>query len=156
MAEPNLIALMLEHLYAEQPIHTALWIGQNLSQYDHNQSIQWRYFNVTEFLNLPFQQRYDLGFIWLNYNEFLQISPMQKAQVLVKLRDLMAKRIVVAAQLDDEKLLRSLGFTRLLEHSQQAADFEFWQFNILTYKQVPDWLNARFWANPENWNKFRW
>ena len=156
MAEPNLIALMLEHLYAEQPIHTALCIGQNLSQYDHNQSIQWRYFNVTEFLNLPFQQRYDLGFIWLNYNEFLQISPMQKAQVLVKLRDLMAKRIVVAAQLDDEKLLCSLGFTRLLEHSQQAADFEFWQFNILTYKQVPDWLNARFWANPENWNKFRW
>ena len=156
MAEPNLIALMLEHLYAEQPIHTALCIGQNLSQYDHNQSIQWHYFNVTEFLNLPFQQRYDLGFIWLNYNEFLQISPMQKAQVLVKLRDLMAKRIVVAAQLDDEKLLRSLGFTRLLEHSQQAADFEFWQFNILTYKQVPDWFNARFWANPENWNKFRW
>lgn len=156
MAEPNLIALMLEHLYAEQPIHTALCIGQNLSQYDHNQSIQWHYFNVTEFLNLPFQQRYDLGFIWLNYNEFLQISPMQKAQVLVKLRDLMAKRIVVAAQLGDEKLLRSLGFTRLLEHSQQAADFEFWQFNILTYKQVPDWLNARFWANPENWNKFRW
>ena len=33
---------------------------------------------------------------------------------------------------------------------------EFWQFNILTYKQVPDWLNARFWANPENWTKFRW
>lgn len=156
MAEPNLIALMLEHLYAEQPIHTALCIGQNLSQYDHNQSIQWHYFNVTEFLNLPFQQRYDLGFIWLHHNEFLQISPMQKAQLLVKLRDLMAKRIVVAAQLDDEKLLRSLGFTRLLEHSQQAADFEFWQFNILTYKQVPDWLNARFWANPENWNKFRW
>ena len=156
MAEPNLIALMLEHLYAEQPIHTALCIGQNLSQYDHNQSIQWHYFNVTEFLNLPFQQRYDLGFIWLNYNEFLQISPVQKAQVLVKLRDLMAKRIVVAAQLGDEKLLRSLGFTRLLEHSQQTADFEFWQFNILTYKQVPDWLNARFWANPENWNKFRW
>lgn len=97
-----------------------------------------------------------MGFIWLNYNELLQISSAEKAQVLVKLRDLMAKRIVVAAQLDDEKLLRSLGFTRLLEHSQQAADFEFWQFNILTYKQVPDWLNARFWANPENWNKFRW
>ena len=86
----------------------------------------------------------------------MQISSAEKAQVLVKLRDLMAKRIVVAAQLDDEKLLRSLGFTRLLEHSQQVADFEFWQFNILTYKQVPDWLNARFWANPENWNKFRW
>ena len=156
MAEQNVITSMLDDLSTEQPISTALCIGQNLEQYGNNQSIQWQYFNVSEFLNLPFQQRYDLGFIWLNYNEFLQISPMQKAQVLVKLRDLMAKRIVVAAQLDDEKLLRSLGFTRLLEHSQQTADFEFWQFNILTYKQVPDWLNARFWANPENWNKFRW
>ncbi|MFI7852446.1 DUF6231 family protein, partial [Acinetobacter baumannii] len=21
---------------------------------------------------------------------------------------------------------------------------------------VPDWFNSKFWANPENWNKFRW
>ncbi|MFY5624612.1 DUF6231 family protein, partial [Acinetobacter baumannii] len=27
---------------------------------------------------------------------------------------------------------------------------------ILTYKHVPDWFNSKFWANPENWNKFRW
>ncbi|MGO3534472.1 DUF6231 family protein, partial [Pseudomonas helleri] len=24
------------------------------------------------------------------------------------------------------------------------------------YKQVPDWLNARFWANPENFGKYWW
>ncbi|MFE1698566.1 DUF6231 family protein, partial [Acinetobacter baumannii] len=24
------------------------------------------------------------------------------------------------------------------------------------YKHVPDWFNSKFWANPENWNKFRW
>ncbi|MGV8865199.1 MAG: DUF6231 family protein, partial [Pseudomonas sp.] len=24
------------------------------------------------------------------------------------------------------------------------------------YKQVPDWLNAKFWANPENYGKYWW
>ncbi|MCF3991384.1 DUF6231 family protein, partial [Pseudomonas aeruginosa] len=24
------------------------------------------------------------------------------------------------------------------------------------YKQVPDWLNAKFWANPENFGKYWW
>ncbi|MFO5894085.1 DUF6231 family protein, partial [Pseudomonas aeruginosa] len=23
-------------------------------------------------------------------------------------------------------------------------------------KQVPDWLNAKFWANPENFGKYWW
>ncbi|WP_259740705.1 DUF6231 family protein, partial [Pseudomonas poae] len=27
---------------------------------------------------------------------------------------------------------------------------------LLDYKQVPDWLNARFWANPENFGKYWW
>ncbi|WP_221179020.1 DUF6231 family protein, partial [Pseudomonas chlororaphis] len=26
----------------------------------------------------------------------------------------------------------------------------------LEYKQVPDWLNSRFWANPENFGKYWW
>lgn len=33
---------------------------------------------------------------------------------------------------------------------------EIWQFNLFDYKQLPDWLNSKFWANPENWGKFRW
>ncbi|MFP5429187.1 MAG: DUF6231 family protein, partial [Gammaproteobacteria bacterium] len=27
---------------------------------------------------------------------------------------------------------------------------------LIGYKQVPDWLNARFWANPENFGKYWW
>ncbi|WP_221179227.1 DUF6231 family protein, partial [Pseudomonas protegens] len=27
---------------------------------------------------------------------------------------------------------------------------------LLEYKQVPDWLNSRFWANPENFGKYWW
>ena len=156
MAEQNVITSMLDDLFKEQPIQTALCIGQNLEQYDNNQSIQWHYFSVTEFLNLPFTQRYDVGFVLLDSQELLAISNTQKSQLLVKLRDLMAKRIVVVSQLQDEKLLRSLGFTQLIDRTLHDRDFALWQFNILTYKHVTDWFNSKFWANPENWNKFRW
>lgn len=84
------------------------------------------------------------------------VTDLQKSQLLVKLRDLLAKRIVVACQLKDEQLLRSLGFTQLIDKTLHQNDFALWQFNILTYKHVPDWFNSKFWANPENWNKFRW
>ena len=156
MAEQNVITSMLDDLFKEQPIQTALCIGQNLEQYDNNQSIQWHYFSVTEFLNLPFTQRYDVGLVLLDSQELLAISNIQKSQLLVKLRDLMAKRIVVVSQLQDEKLLRALGFTQLIDRTLHDRDFALWQFNILTYKHVPDWFNSKFWANPENWNKFRW
>ena len=156
MAEQNVITSMLDDLSNGQPIFTALCIGQNLEQYGKNQSIQWHYFNVSEFLNLPFNRRYDLGFVLFNTAEMMNISDQDKSQLLVKLRDLMAKRIVVVSRLQDEKLLRALGFTQLVDKTTHGCDFALWQFNILTYKHVPDWLNAKFWANPENWNKFRW
>ena len=148
MAEQNVITSMLDDLFKEQPIQTALCIGQNLEQYDNNQSIQWHYFSVTEFLSLPFTQRYDVGLVLLDSQELLAISNTQKSQLLVKLRDLMAKRIVVVSQLQDEKLLRALGFTQLIDRTLHDRDFALWQFNILTYKHVPDWFNSKFWANP--------
>lgn len=58
MAEQNVITSMLDDLSNEQPIHTALCIGQKI---DQNNAIQWHYFTVTELLSLPFTQRYDLG-----------------------------------------------------------------------------------------------
>ncbi|MGH1400258.1 MAG: DUF6231 family protein [Acinetobacter tandoii] len=156
MAEQNVITSMLDDLSQEQPIQTALCIGQNLEQYDQNQSIRWAYFNVTELLSLPFTQRYDLGFVVLDNTEMSSLSDVTKAQFLVKLRDLMAKKLVVVTTEQDNKLMRSLGFTQLIEKSAQGNDLAIWQFNILNYKHVPDWFNSKYWANPENWNKFRW
>lgn len=156
MAEQNVITSMLDDLSTEQPIETALCIGQNLAQYNTNHLIQWTHFNVSEFLNLPFTGRYDLGFVLFDLDEMANLAVQQKSQILVKLRDLFAKRIVVTCRLADEQLLRSLGFTQLIDKTSHEQNFALWQFNILTYKHVPDWFNSKFWANPENWNKFRW
>ncbi len=155
MAEHNVITSLLDDLCQEQPIHTALCLGQNLSPFMQN-LIQWEHFNVKPFLNLPFQKRYDLAFVILDSDEFDVLSTSEKTQLLVKLRDLMAKRIVVVSHMHEQKLLRALGFTQLLDPNQETTASGVWQFNILSYKQVPDWLNAKYWANPENWNKFRW
>ena len=152
MAEKNVITLMLDDLSKQQPIHSALCIGgQHIEPYA---AIQWHYFSVTECLSLPFTQRYDFALVCLNRTEMHDVNDAQKTQLLVKLRDLMAKRMLVVSTLQDEKLLRSLGFTQLLDQTTQ--DFALWQFNILTYKHVPDWFNSKFWANPENWDKYRW
>lgn len=156
MAEQNVITSMLDDLMQQQPISTALCIGQNLAEYQLEPAIQWAYFNVSDFLNQPFKQRYDLALVILNSSDYLSVTLQHKSQILVKLRDLMAKTIVVVATNQDAALLRALGFTQLIERVQSEQDFAIWQFNILNYKQVPDWLNAKYWANPENWDKYRW
>lgn len=154
MAEDSVITLMLDDLSKEQPITTALCLGQDLSQIAPK--LDWQYFNVSEFLNLPFQKRYDVALVILNSPEMQLLNEQQQAQLLVKLRDLMAKRIVLFSALSQEKSLRALGFTQLIDKTTHIHDFALWQFNILTYKHVPDWFNSKFWANPENWDKFRW
>lgn len=155
MAEHNVITSMLDDLCQEQPIRTALCLGQDLSPYTLA-TIEWDYFNPKPFLSLPFQKRYDVAVVMLKSAEFTLMGDSQKIQILVKLRDLMAKRIVVLSSLKEEKLLRALGFTQLMDKNTQDYNVALWQFNILTYKHIPDWLNAKFWANPENWDKFRW
>jgi len=42
---------------------------------------------------------------------------------------------------------------------QQHGSFEGYQlfsYNIESYRPKRDWLNSRFWANPENFDKYRW
>ena len=150
MAEMRLIQALIDDLSLQQPISTALCIGQNIeaSPKHNNQapdqpSIQWQYFSA-------------LAVVFLDAADFASQTQQHTSQILVKLRDLLAKRIVVIATRQDEKLLRALGFTQLIEHRFEQHHLCLWQFNILTYKHVPDWFNSKFWANPENWDKFRW
>ena len=112
MAEQNVIQSLLDDLQLEQPIVNAVCIGQDLSRHT---GIDWQYFSVNALLNLPFETRYDLAFVTLDSDVLVRIDDAQKTQMLVKLRDLWAKRMVVVSALQDEQLLRSLGFTQLID-----------------------------------------
>ncbi|MEB3766316.1 DUF6231 family protein [Acinetobacter sp. MD2] len=154
MAEHHVITSMLDDLCQEQQIQTGLCIGENLAPFTLVNTIQWQHFNVSELLSLPFSQRYDLAVVLLDRVE--NVTEIHKTQLLVRLRDLFAKRLIVVCLQSDTQLMRALGLTQILDQTQPEADLSLWQFNILTYKHVPDWFNSKFWANPENWNKFRW
>lgn len=63
-----------------------------------------------------------------------------------------APRILLVARAEcalDDDAFRALGF--VLELRDPADGTRVQAYDLATYKPVPDWLNARFWAHPERW-----
>ena len=80
------------------------------------------------------------------------LDTAQAGTLLARVRDFIAPRIIVIA--DGHCALTRLDFLALGYETLAADEVEkvtLYQFDLATYKQVPDWLNARFWANPERW-----
>jgi len=77
----------------------------------------------------------------------------QQAQHLIsQTRLYLAPRILLAVQEScalDEATFRALGFT--LTVTDTAEGLRIYDYDLATYKTVPDWLNARYWAHPERW-----
>lgn len=76
---------------------------------------------------------------------------------LAALRDLYAQAVLAVADADcplSPPQWRSLGF--LPHWHDEASDLTLQGFNLYDYKHRPDWLNAKYWANPELWGVYRW
>lgn len=145
---------------------------------------EWQCISLTALASFAFKQRYDLAVVRLT-NDYEGNSVLNKPQSatttpsagnsgntdtsgiashtpstdtlshgITRLRDLLARRVLILAGVQHTPLLRALGFSQIEQLEQ--AQLVIWQFNILSYKQVPDWLNSKYWANPENWGKYRW
>lgn len=177
MTERLIDILPLIHQLAEKkPISQGLSVGQQFCTTHwpgHWQSIQ-----LPELDRLAFTIRYDLAVVDLQQQDANSESKNHDKDILAfgntamvrntahnpdnlklithgltKLRDLLARQVLVLASPQYSPLLHSLGFSQIEILGSHAI---IWQFNILSYKQVPDWLNSKYWANPENWDKFRW
>jgi len=65
-------------------------------------------------------------------------------------------RLIVysAAHSAPDTLFFALGFRKLnvVESTSGDLDNRWYEFRLSHYKQSPDWLNNRFWANPERFN----
>ncbi|QGM21629.1 hypothetical protein GJ672_04665 [Spiribacter sp. 2438] len=78
-----------------------------------------------------------------------------------RLRDILARRVVILARADDggelnRGALVGLGFHRLGLSQDDSGRRRWYEFDMAHYKVTPDWLNSRHWANPELWDKYRW
>lgn len=127
---------------------------------------------LAELSNEYHPQRYELGCFWLP-----TLSKEQLAQfipTIMRYRDLYAAHLLLA--IDNRLDLRAYGFTpfdildnQTLNNSLKKSasnvpsdalveqlSLSLWQFNLYDYKRLPNWLNSKYWANPENWDKHRW
>lgn len=80
------------------------------------------------------------------------------AALLAALRDRCARRVLVAlaARPWSAQDMRGFGFDSLGAVRAGDTVLDTYGFDIDRYKRTPDWLNARHWANPERWGRFRW
>lgn len=73
-------------------------------------------------------------------------------QLIHRVRLYAAPRILLLARagcaLGDNDF-RALGF--VCEWIDPTSGTRIQSYDLATYKPVPDWLNARFWAHPERW-----
>ncbi|MDN5621176.1 MAG: DUF6231 family protein [Psychrobacter sp.] len=146
-------------------LQTALEKQTDTNDKNNASAESWQLSTLSELTKQPVLERYELACFWLPTlsHELLH----QYIPALMRYRDLYAAHLLVA--LDDSIDLKPYGFTPfdiLDEPSVNIGDIEsitsatvsatLWQFNLYDYKQLPNWLNADYWANPENWGKHRW
>lgn len=90
------------------------------------------------------------------------INKAQLTRLLARLRDLHADRVIHIDDTTQWSLADSLalGFSQRgnLADPVNSGDepLQVYEFDLHCYKPAPDWLNARHWANPEQWDKHRW
>ena len=94
------------------------------------------------------------------------VAPAPFEQLISRLRDLDCERVYLyrpqAASVADDRRVRALGLRLLRTYPDEGsgagtdAGGRLYYFDIFDYKDAPDWLGSRFWANPQMWDKARW
>lgn len=122
----------------------------------------------------PVSERYELVCFWLPTLSAEQLQ--QYIPLLMRYRDLYAAHLLIALEhnidlqpygftpfdilqtstLTEETDLSGADMTQMPAAAHALGSATLWQFNLYDYKQLPNWLNADYWANPENWDKHRW
>lgn len=102
-------------------------------------------------------RRYDLALI----ADCLEHLPKRDGlQLLGGIRNLNASRIAVLVDLEacewhtTDFFALALQVSARFERDEQTLTL--FTYDLLAYKQVPDWLNAKFWANPQMFGKYWW
>jgi len=105
--------------------------------------------------------RFDFVFIF----GVLEYLPKQVASaMLARLRDVHAKQLYTLAPIGKAWLkhtsfweyndLLGLGMERVNIYAKNGLPLALLKFDLRTYKTTPEWLNSKYWARPELWDKY--
>lgn len=108
-------------------------------------------------------ERHDIALV---ANTFEHLPKAQAGVLISRLRDLCSERLYVLLPNGEhwEGHRSSWTIVDMLAYGLSAAGrytvagkpVRLYRHDLYDYKQTPDWLNAKNWANPELWDKFRW
>ncbi|MFZ5960933.1 DUF6231 family protein [Pseudomonas knackmussii] len=81
-------------------------------------------------------------------------------QLVGGIRNLNSSRVAVLVDLHAAGARETDFYALAMQASERFQRDEqtltLFTYDLREYKQVPDWLNAKFWANPENFGKYWW
>lgn len=163
----HLLQPIITKLYASVPIEAATallitndqgatsqaWLSSALGNLPNN--VRWQAIDGQAFNGQPFTRQHELALVVASPDSALDDNTRKSLQLC---RDLFARHTLVIKPAHSALNLTEFGFSRITNEvlGWLQTPVELWQFNLFDYKQLPDWLNSKFWANPENWDKFRW
>lgn len=103
-------------------------------------------------------QRYDLAIV---ANQLERLDKRSGTELLAGLRNLSVSRMAVLVDHSQTQGWQDTDFYALA--LQRTARFEqgdrvltLYTYDLAEYKQVPDWLNSKYWANPAMFGKYWW
>jgi hypothetical protein len=123
----------------------------------------WYQSSAPSLSSLEMAHRFDLGVL----SHTLEYLPRKQAiELLARLRDILCQRLIVVVPIGpdwpdhishwEQEDLLGLGFTQVGEFEHAGRPVHIYAFDLAHYKTTPDWLNNRYWANPELFGKYWW
>jgi hypothetical protein len=103
-------------------------------------------------------QRYDLAIV---ANQLERLEKRPGIELLAGLRNLSVSRMAVLVELQHAPGWRDTDFYGLAMQCQARFDrddrhLSLFTYDLAEYKSVPDWLNSKYWANPQLFGKYWW
>jgi hypothetical protein len=111
---------------------------------------------------LDVDRRYDLGLV---AGALEPLAKQQAGILLARLRDLHCARLLVLLPASGTATdsgdwsrteLYAYGLALIGECTKKPHNLLIFGFDIQDYKTTPDWLNSKYWAHPELFDKYRW
>ncbi|HDZ56181.1 MAG TPA: hypothetical protein ENI17_03030 [Pseudomonas xinjiangensis] len=103
-------------------------------------------------------QRYDLAVV---ADELERLDKRQGVELIAGLRNLSVSRLAVLVDLQQTPEWKDTDFfgLALQRHGKFERDdrsLSLFTYDLAEYKSVPDWLNSKYWANPQLFGKYWW
>lgn len=102
--------------------------------------------------DLPPIERYQVGFV---FDQLAHMKQSDAVELLARLRDGYCDRVIVVESASPLSIteMRALGYVRLEKVDGGAPVY---LYDPAIDNQEREWNNARDWANPENFDRYRW